>query len=1217
MTNETQVPVRRILVLTSHGIRTNAPWQEQLADLIEEEAQLRNQKEGSPPIRVTILHNDYSYFSIFAFLNPIRRIRETRTFEERLRRFLVSGDYDEIHLVGHSFGTHIIAHSLTKIGSRLGQKIGTVILSASVLKTSFAWERLVGPHIKRLVNECGDRDVVLVLNALLPFVGSGLAGRRGFVGITGDHFRNRFFLFGHSGYFEPRGDEASRTWFMKKYWVPLLLGDARTPYVDERSIGTFAGFRGWVVDQSQNSKWLLPAALAAAICGGVLYAAAVTRASFNLETANLASTVQVAVDRLDVDEAKRLVAAREAQIRVRAERLLTWFESLFVDDVIESLRPDLWERSKIATVFAERRTVILPERHAAAVEFKTEDIVKLTSELDEEFILEPGNIRVEYVDLRTRTTAAQPIWQWSGPLAGQHAEPKPGVHSFQADGDKLVIPPDYVHIGDRFEPVVDYGFQGTVEDSFAIALSEHELSLWKIDGEVKVAAWKAADWGNSKLIDAHPCDDGAGVIALKADGIPVAFVGGSGSLPLAVPHGLKVDHVLGNRDCSGFAGVTSDGRLISWQGASAAPVFPIEISHSVRGFEFSASGDYLLVSTVIPGQLERRKHAYVFKTEDLSPVELWPDRSVETATFSPSGTKLVVARFNEAIDGDECAIIPTPSAAASMKPAVFYPCPTGARFASPRLLAENIRFTADEEHYATTRKLLGSFGDSHLSIRLSTTNEDEWLVDASQTDVTSFGVSSDGAVLASASGDSSGEATGSDWSFNVWSAFHSLATYRRASRTEFVEGTWLNPQGTISATSWIKNGASEDEVVRWLEFTFLAAPKHSTMTREPLGNWGVESFGPQIFGQGNCSFELDENGWPAAVELEAADRGCDMDGYALLRTKYENFDGLVQFSLDRETERWRVRFRRSADNIARYIGVDGQPVADDIVSIASDRSRRRVFLAYANGSIATLDFDGGLVGRHFAKLDVPITRILQIGWDEQLDQLRIEFESAGSPADAAVQNITFVAADGATVRTVVAKQGFSGARGVVDASGDYWSLANQAEPIGPDGESSGRPLPLNVFNWTTGTTSRLSCDGEPLRATWYTIPQFTTNRSGTIFGVANLGPTTGADVADTGVALYDFGSEECSAYFEHGSEIWDFAITSDRLLLLTASQTEAHVWHIPTKAIVETFYGATELLDSAEGIKVFTRLGETVPIVVLLPHNTMRWLKTAENDGSR
>ena len=94
--------------------------------------------------------------------------------------------------------------------------------------------------VGRLINDCGDKDNVLLLNQLVVLF-TGRAGRSGFNGMTGDRFRNRFFDFGHSGYFMKDGVVYDD--FMREKWLPVLIGneppavfDERTPPSDMRGI---------------------------------------------------------------------------------------------------------------------------------------------------------------------------------------------------------------------------------------------------------------------------------------------------------------------------------------------------------------------------------------------------------------------------------------------------------------------------------------------------------------------------------------------------------------------------------------------------------------------------------------------------------------------------------------------------------------------------------------------------------------------------------------------------------------------------------------------------------------------------------------------------------------------------------------------------------------------------------------------------------------------
>ena len=213
------------LVVTVHGIRTYGNWQRELDELLE----------AAEP-GVTVLRYQYGFFSSLAFLVPPLRWLVARRF----RNFWVEAvesmpEGARIDLVAHSFGTYLAAAALPYLPE--GRKIHTVIFAGSVLRPSFPWYKyLQARAVGRLVNECGWDDSVLVLcqcTALLM----GMAGRIGFHGMVSDQFINRYYRFGHGGYFDQRRQ------LMREQWVPLLTDrrprDAprRTPAPDRPGRG--------------------------------------------------------------------------------------------------------------------------------------------------------------------------------------------------------------------------------------------------------------------------------------------------------------------------------------------------------------------------------------------------------------------------------------------------------------------------------------------------------------------------------------------------------------------------------------------------------------------------------------------------------------------------------------------------------------------------------------------------------------------------------------------------------------------------------------------------------------------------------------------------------------------------------------------------------------------------------------------------------------------
>lgn len=222
----------RHLIITVHGIQTFGQWQERLEKLLE-----------AKDHKIEVFNYKYGYFSIIAFLVPFLRWLVTKRFRRDLLQQITRARWNRIDLVGHSFGTHLIGWGLYGIKPENRPRIHTVILAGSVLKQWFPWEKLLGVCVGRVVNDCGIDDGILLLNQIFVLF-TGMAGRMGFAGMTCDDFRNRFFDFGHSGYFQKHGkpDDA----FMREKWVPLLLGVDLMPTFDDprpptavRGLGTF------------------------------------------------------------------------------------------------------------------------------------------------------------------------------------------------------------------------------------------------------------------------------------------------------------------------------------------------------------------------------------------------------------------------------------------------------------------------------------------------------------------------------------------------------------------------------------------------------------------------------------------------------------------------------------------------------------------------------------------------------------------------------------------------------------------------------------------------------------------------------------------------------------------------------------------------------------------------------------------------------------------
>ncbi len=228
---------QRHLVITVHGIRTFGQWQERLERLVQ---------SREPSIKVYNYH--YGYYSILAYIFPPLRWLMTVRFRRALIKEAERAQWDSIDIVAHSFGTHLAAWGLYGIPSEKRPKIRTFIFAASVLKPNFPWSELISTCVGRLVNDCGDRDNVLLFNQI-AILFTGRAGQVGFNGMTNDQFRNRFFNFDHSGYFMKEGKVYDD--FMRNKWLPLLTRDEPAELFDERMPPS--AIRGFLIFLANNA----------------------------------------------------------------------------------------------------------------------------------------------------------------------------------------------------------------------------------------------------------------------------------------------------------------------------------------------------------------------------------------------------------------------------------------------------------------------------------------------------------------------------------------------------------------------------------------------------------------------------------------------------------------------------------------------------------------------------------------------------------------------------------------------------------------------------------------------------------------------------------------------------------------------------------------------------------------------------------------------------
>src|SRR5437899_10666458 len=110
--------------------------------------------------------------------------------------------------------------------------VDNVILAGSVLRAGFPWRDLLGKRVRRVINDCGAKDSVLLISQF-GVLFTGMAGRTGFSGATSSVFRNRYKTFGHSGYFRDTNNKFYDD-YMKENWLPIILGHNSIPEFDDR-----------------------------------------------------------------------------------------------------------------------------------------------------------------------------------------------------------------------------------------------------------------------------------------------------------------------------------------------------------------------------------------------------------------------------------------------------------------------------------------------------------------------------------------------------------------------------------------------------------------------------------------------------------------------------------------------------------------------------------------------------------------------------------------------------------------------------------------------------------------------------------------------------------------------------------------------------------------------------------------------------------------------
>ncbi|AZZ46495.1 hypothetical protein C1896_17185 [Pseudomonadaceae bacterium SI-3] len=201
------------LLITVHGIRTYGKWQDDLKSAV-----------NSYSRSFDYIDLKYGFFDLISFTIPSLRERKARRISSRLKDIIESNQNKEIHIICHSFGSIILSKAMHKYS---GKRIKNIILCGSPIPHSKNIDHIVA-KAELTINECGTRDIILVL-ARTFLLGLGDAGRVGFTREHSSSFINRYFVGGHSLYFENMINP-----FWIKHWIPILTVNSAPEKIDQR-----------------------------------------------------------------------------------------------------------------------------------------------------------------------------------------------------------------------------------------------------------------------------------------------------------------------------------------------------------------------------------------------------------------------------------------------------------------------------------------------------------------------------------------------------------------------------------------------------------------------------------------------------------------------------------------------------------------------------------------------------------------------------------------------------------------------------------------------------------------------------------------------------------------------------------------------------------------------------------------------------------------------
>ena len=183
------------LIITIHGIRTHAFWQNTVERLIKQKS------------KALVFNLGYEYFDAFRFWLPFLRRSPIERILDEIRVIIANHPNATIAIVAHSFGSYIVSEILSKEDIKLTR----VQLCGSIISEKYPWYKVKHRLHGTVINDVGVKDIWPIMAKAFSW-GYGASGTFGF---KRSYVENRYFDYSHSDYMHTK--------HISRYWVPFLL----------------------------------------------------------------------------------------------------------------------------------------------------------------------------------------------------------------------------------------------------------------------------------------------------------------------------------------------------------------------------------------------------------------------------------------------------------------------------------------------------------------------------------------------------------------------------------------------------------------------------------------------------------------------------------------------------------------------------------------------------------------------------------------------------------------------------------------------------------------------------------------------------------------------------------------------------------------------------------------------------------------------------------